>query len=399
MDEERLITYLKLKGMRVIPWLSPLITKVDVVFVEDLQKKSALGYTDGKRVYIDKDLDKHEQVFVFLHEVMHIFLKHVWIMRNLMALKNSLIYNAVADVYINNFLKHAVQSMPRPSARYVTIPKDTLFSLSVFGDIGKQADTMLLVEHLSIDEVYNFLLRHLAKDVSFIKHYLYEGDVEWKGEGDQNEADDDIKDAIERAKYEAQVAKRRGAIPAGLEEYIDAMLPQKKIDWLRYLKTYIASRIKRERDWKRLHKKTLTLRRTPIIPGWRKKSSRTYRLLVAIDASGSITENELREFFGFVVDKAQRGLIDGEVVTFDTKVQHILKMSELKKQHIKVVGRGGTSYEDVFNYARKRRYKDVVIFTDGYGDQEDVAPLMKRHNVIWITSGNKDFPHGVVLEV
>jgi len=63
----------------------------------------------------------------------------------------------------------------------------------------------------------------------------------------------------------------------------------------------------------------------------------------------------------------------------------------------KIKGRGGTSFEPVFDYIRENKmFPDVLIYlTDGYA----LVSLEKPpYPVIWVTTGSTNFPFGEVIE-
>lgn len=100
-------------------------------------------------------------------------------------------------------------------------------------------------------------------------------------------------------------------------------------------------------------------------------------LLVAVDVSGSTLSQERSDQFQKIIDK-KRDLID--IVYFDT---------EIRKEKGKIlVGRGGTDYQPVINYADKH-YKSVFIVTDGLGPKPTEP---KSAQVVWVLTNDGSAP-------
>ena len=106
-------------------------------------------------------------------------------------------------------------------------------------------------------------------------------------------------------------------------------------------------------------------------------------VLVAVDTSGSISNDELVEFFS-EIEHIYRSGIRIEIVEFDTQIQNKF-IYKGQKTDIKIVGRGGTDMSDVYNYyIANHNYSTLVVFTDGYLD----VNFPKHRNMIWVISSN-----------
>ena len=94
----------------------------------------------------------------------------------------------------------------------------------------------------------------------------------------------------------------------------------------------------------------------------------TTRLIIGVDCSGSISNDDLRNFYSTINRFFQYGIKQIDVVQFDVKlgeVQTLLKASE----NIKVTGRGGTCFQPFIDFVAKHpEYDGALIYTDGYAD-------------------------------
>lgn len=155
--------------------------------------------------------------------------------------------------------------------------------------------------------------------------------------------------------------KSFGTIPGDFIGLLELSL-KAKMDYRRYLRAFRHS--------------ILSNRRRLV----RNKSSRRYgfayfgstyefstKLLVAVDVSGSISDEALQKFFYIINRFFKYGIERLDVLQFDTEIQG--EMTTLKKAQkcVKVQGRGGTNFEPVVRYYEAHKeYDGLIIFSDGY---------------------------------
>ena len=110
-------------------------------------------------------------------------------------------------------------------------------------------------------------------------------------------------------------------------------------------------------------------------PGQRRKENRRYednpgikvkmrqKMLLAIDTSGSVNNEELAEFMNEIYHIYKSGVAI-EIIQCDTKINSI---EEYKgKFELEIRGRGGTDFDPVLEYYMKhRQYTSLIYFTDG----------------------------------
>lgn len=106
--------------------------------------------------------------------------------------------------------------------------------------------------------------------------------------------------------------------------------------------------------------------------------------LVAIDISGSMSQNILKE-----IDKTL-SWIDGifDTALFDTEIKSFSKTDKSFKSLMKnVVSQGGTDLNSVMNFAKENGYERVIIISDGYYSPFDSQGL----RITWLlTEDNSD---------
>jgi predicted metal-dependent peptidase len=118
-------------------------------------------------------------------------------------------------------------------------------------------------------------------------------------------------------------------------------------------------------------------------------------MLLAIDTSGSVSNEELMEFMNEIHHIYKAG-VDITIVQCDT---HIRSIEPYKGKHeMNVVGRGGTYFDPVLEYYNENinKYTSLVYFTDG----ECNASVKPKGKVLWVISErsdmNQDLPGQVI---
>ena len=102
------------------------------------------------------------------------------------------------------------------------------------------------------------------------------------------------------------------------------------------------------------------------------------RHLVACDTSGSMDTEMLSQCLSTVNNISEYVPID--FMQFDHDTTEEPKPFKKAKKELTFKGRGGTCFEPVIEIAEQRRYKSVVIITDGCAG----APKQPKMPVLWV---------------
>ena len=130
------------------------------------------------------------------------------------------------------------------------------------------------------------------------------------------------------------------------------------------------------------------------------------RLLVAVDVSGSVTNDEIKKFLAVINRFFKQGIEQIEVIQFDSEIttDKPLAIKQATKS-IHISGRGGTNFQPAIDYYYEHEeYDGLVFLTDGYALQPKL-PDDKRHKPLaWIltpSGGNEDNlkPLGPVVRI
>ena len=130
------------------------------------------------------------------------------------------------------------------------------------------------------------------------------------------------------------------------------------------------------------------------------------RLLVAVDVSGSVPDEDIKKFLAVINRFFKQGIESIEVIEFDSKIT-TEKPIALKQaaSGIRVIGRGGTNFQPAIDfYYEHEEYDGLVFLTDGFAATPKL-PDDKRHKPLaWILTtqgGNEENlkPLGPVVRI
>ena len=176
-----------------------------------------------------------------------------------------------------------------------------------------------------------------------------------------------------------------GTLPGKLVEQIIASLAV-KMDYRKALSSFHTSILSSKRH--------LTRMRPNRRSGFAQMGSRydlASRLLVAVDVSGSIDSRTLQAFYSVVARFFKYGVETIDVVQFDAALQGDVVTFKKRPTKVEVRGRGGTSFQEVFDYLKDhRQYDGLLIFTDGYAPEPRVDFAM-RTKVLWICRSEAEY--------
>jgi len=181
------------------------------------------------------------------------------------------------------------------------------------------------------------------------------------------------------------VVKSRGTVPGEFTEILARInhVEPPKFDWKSYLRRFAGGSVKvfTKKSRRKYNK------RYEENPGLKIKPRR--HILVAIDTSGSVSSNELKEFMHEIHHMHKTGT-EVTIAQSDTAIHKIEAYNP--RQDFKVVGRGGTSFQPILDYynVNTHKYTCLIYLTDG----EAPAPTPARGKMLWVMSSqsnlNKD---------
>lgn len=193
----------------------------------------------------------------------------------------------------------------------------------------------------------------------------------------------------------AQQAKTmRGTVPSAVEDALGELMKPT----LRFTDIVRSSCMKKvqdaglKNDWKRFRKRYIAVRPRQFLP---KRHTHRPRWLAMIDTSGSMSQDDL--VYGISQLQVLGNGTEGFVVPCDAGV-HWDGLTPIKSlqdiQRVKIVGRGGTVFDDFFKEFPQKlglEFDCVVVITDG--DCGVVPPELRPPlDVVWVlTRKHKDY--------
>lgn len=182
-----------------------------------------------------------------------------------------------------------------------------------------------------------------------------------------------IKDMIRKARD--LCGHNYGDIPGGLIDELDNLLKTRRpiVPWNKVLRGFVASAMESNLGWtiKRKSKRFGTR------PGTRKED--VLNLAVAVDTSGSISDEQLMLFFNEINWIWKNGNVVITILEADAEIQAEYRFSG--KFTGEIHGRGGTNLEPVLVKTEKDRYDALIYFTDFYAPKIETR---YRIPILWV---------------
>ena len=159
----------------------------------------------------------------------------------------------------------------------------------------------------------------------------------------------------------AEASNKWGSIPGKLQGLIKASM-KVDMDYRKMLSLFKTSVISSRRR--------LTRMRPNRRFGFDAMGSRyelSTNLLIAVDVSGSVTDRSLEIFFSVVNRLFKYGIEKLDVLQFDARIQGAPIPLKKARRTVKILGRGGTSFQPAADYyCEHPEYDGLIYFTDGY---------------------------------
>jgi len=322
-----------------------------------------------------ESLPMEQKVGILKHELLHIGFFHLV---NFTKYSNKKILNIAMDLEINQYIERS------------WLPEGGMF-LDTFPelDLEERAGTRYYYDKLmelmqEQEETMQCIMNAISNGESEcelpngekiqIPDHDWE-EVEQLDEATQKLIESQTKHIVEQVAD--QVQKSRGNIPGEFEEILERLkhVDPPKFDWKGYMRRFAGRSIKTyTKKSRRKYNKRL-----PDNPGL--KIKRHKHILAAIDTSGSVSTNELKEFLSELYHMKKTGS-EVTIIECDTAISYIGKFDP--KKDLEIHGRGGTDFQPVIDYynEHQKEYSCLFYFTDG----ECSAPEGAKGNILWVLS-------------
>lgn len=310
------------------------------------------------------------------HEIHHILALHLLRAKDLKSKYSTLAINLAMDIVVNQYidyippyattiewinLKYNLKLEPYCSMEYYVENIQNELNLLEDSDEGEEDDSKA---EDGIEDEYN----------PEKTHDLWE------------ESDEIDNKTLQNFTEKFVSLSEKGKIPMHVESMIRALRgSQGEIPWHLYLKKLMGTLESNK-------KKTVT-RRSRRQPDRLdlKGELRGHKaeIMVAIDISGSISDEEFKQAIREVLDIVKNYNHEITIIECDTSIKRVYKAKSIREVKERVSTGGGTKFTPVFEYVNKQKANLLVYFTDGKG--EDRLEIMPRgYKTLWVISGRGD---------
>lgn len=325
------------------------------------------------------------------HEILHIVFKHIFRYKSF---SQKTIFNVAADIVVNQYV--ATNQLIEGAVLLGNFPE---LSLEPHQHVNHYYNALLDLhnkfadgkneEEAESNESWKNLKNFLDQDAENQKRHSFWKEIDKLSSAEKDIAEAAVNQALENTLKRVK-SKDFGKLPAGLQQYLEefekSLVPV--VNWKRVLKLFANSSSRTEiRNTLRRPSK-----RYGTNPGIKVKKKQ--KLLIAIDTSGSINMDELKDFFNEVYHIWKQGT-EVFVVECDTAIHSEYYYNG--KTPKTVSGGGGTAFEPPLQYANDVYRPDALIyFTDGYASNPSVRAVCP---LLWLISKEgsdleylRDFP-------
>lgn len=300
--------------------------------------------------------------------------------------------------FLENF--DALMEMEEPELAELGVTKEKLVAMKNQMPTLEEKD----LENRHFEFYYDLVDDQLQKifDESLFDSF-HEGDDNGDQEGDATRKHFDPKNAVKQTQYweedqiiedqinniieQAQQTQEWGNISGEMQTALIASL-KPKLNYKNILKNFKSSIISTETSTSRMRPN----RRYGFgFPG--KKREYTTKVAFFVDVSGSMSDQDLNKGFSIINQIFKYGISEVDVFQFDTEIKNEkpLKLRKAQKE-FKVIGRGGTDFQCIFDKVNKcTEYDGIIIYTDGYANRPKLVKGFDTRKVAWLFVSENEY--------
>jgi predicted metal-dependent peptidase len=289
--------------------------------------------------------NENKKIGLIKHELLHICFHHLI---NRESFPNHPLHNIAADLEINQYI----------DPQYY--PSDDLVLMSSFPTLTLPAKAGTKVYYELLEQAHQ---QGTSPELDAMLDNM-NGDYHgtWKEFDELSEADKKlVKAQIDhQIKEIVESQKNMGSTPSELQDYIDSLFEIKppSYDWKSYLRRFSATstKIYTKKTRRKLNK------RYEDNPALKIKTRK--HILVGVDTSGSVSKDDLIEFFNEIYHIHKTGS-QVSIAECDTSIKRVYEYKGKTPEFVK--GRGGTDMNPFIEYVNKHKeYSNLIILTDGF---------------------------------
>lgn len=200
----------------------------------------------------------------------------------------------------------------------------------------------------------------------------------------QQQEEAEWKQALAQA---AHAAKQAGKLPGELERMLEEVM-KPVLPWKDILRRFMTEKCNDDFSWQRGNRRFLA--QGLYLPS-RRSDDAMGAMVVVIDTSGSIGENELNEFGAEIRDIHKEVRPQELIIMYcDSEINRVDRFGPEDELVFEVIGGGGTDFRPPFRWLEENNItpRALAYLTDGYGD----FPQEADFPVIWAINNHDITP-------
>jgi len=313
--------------------------------------------------------DPLQRYGVVKHELLHLVFRHLFVREPFF---DPMLLNVAFDLVVNQYVERE------------RLPDDSIF-LESFPNLALKPGQTWYYYYKQLEELRQGkggdasgspdqeLLNNIHSDSHGLERHQPWREIRSRSELERDATEMHLESLMQTA-HQRTSAHAWGAMPGDVRELLEKQLlrPAALLNWRLVLRLFAesAAKTRLKNTIKRPSKRFGT------VPGLRIRHRQ--RLLVAIDTSGSIGQDDFTQFFNEIFHLWRAGA-QVDVLESDTKVYRQFSYRGTTPEL--VTGRGGTDFNDALEQANRQHPDGLIFFTDGYADKPRVRPRMP---VLWV---------------
>lgn len=361
----------------------------------DISCPTAVNFKGAKYVIyfnpmIFLNLDMNQMETTIKHEILHIVSMHLVRAKELKSRYSTLAINMAMDIVVNKYLNN----LPPYAITLEWVNVKYSLKLEPYEPFEYyvekiQIELDLREKDKDGEEVDNNESENIENEFSPEKtHDIWE------------DSDDIDKQTLKEFTEKFIDNSQKGINPAYLEDMISLLKNSKgELPWNLYLNRLMGTVESNK-------KKTITRRnrRQPDRLDLRGElRSHKAEIAVAIDISGSISDEEFKQAIKEVLNIVKNYNHEITIIECDNEIRRVYKVKSVKDVKDRISNGRGTKFTPVFDYANNRNINLLVYFTDGKGENK-LQVIPRGYKVLWIISGRGDEislkePYGAVKKL
>ena len=289
-----------------------------------------------------------ERAGLLAHEVWHVAFNHL----KRVGSRDKLSWNYAGDYVINLMLTDSGHTVPSG------------------GLLDKKYKDM------STEEVYE-LIKDDDKDNHGGSNFVIDL-LDAPGDTKDSDINSQVTDIIIRAQLQSRISgKDKAEIPGEITRAIDELI-NPKLPWNQLLVRFLSNMVKDDYTWARPNKRFFPHHYLPS-----QYSPTIGDIVVAIDTSGSVSQEDLVEMLSEIEDI--RTTFKPESLTIidcDSSIHNVFKIEKYDNiLELKFQGCGGTDFQPVIDYCNEQQPEVLIYFTDLQAEDITEEP---GYPILWI---------------